>query len=563
MIQRLADYLSLHLLRRIGIRRRLLLVFVLLALMPLLISGAIWYADSTAAIAERTRVLSTEVVKQVAKNIGVAMATIESDSEALALSEPVQESLRQYGGGDEAAMTTARRVLMRGLLERYGSSGFVSQKYLLDRDNRIIDTQVFSSLGRGVLQLVERSPRMLGRPYWTTFDTSTPELVLLRDIHSTSNNRLLGHLFLAIRPSYFAAIFEDVDLGRRSDIAVVDADSGRVLAGGGAPAAPPALAGQLRHAIDSGRRSGFLAHGAQLSAYARIADTNWFVTGTIARSRVTDEARAMLANGVIIGLAGLALSLALSLLLARSVATPLAELMERMRASAAGVAAAPLAADGKDELTVLAQQFNSMATSLQRHQEQLEQRVAERTRDLAAVNEQLAALSRTDALTSIANRRHFDDVLEQELQRAIRAGLPLALLMIDVDFFKSYNDHYGHQQGDDCLCQVAALLHAHARRASDLAARYGGEEFTLIAAATDGATAFALAEAIRAAIAALQMPHQGSPTGVLTVSIGAVSLLPTAATSAAQLLSLADQAMYRAKEQGRNQAVLSTTRLRP
>jgi diguanylate cyclase (GGDEF)-like protein len=571
-MKRLADYLSLHLLRQIGIRRRLLLAFVLLALMPLLVSGSIWYADSTAAIAERTRVLSTEVVKQVAKNVGVEMTKLETDSEALVLSAPVQDALVQYAGGDEAAMTAARRMLMRTLLERYGSFGFVNQKYLLDRDNRIIDTQVFSSLGRGVVQFVERAPKLLGRPWWSAYDNSggQPTMVLLRAIHSKSNNRLIGHLFLGVRPSHFAAIFEDVDLGRNNEVAIVDADSGRVLVrsvetANDAAVQPRALTEELRRSLAANRRSGFIGHDARLTAYARIADTNWFVIGSIPQSRLTTEARAMLATGALIGLAGLALSVVLSMLLARSISRPLDELVNSMRASTSGDNGAqvrPVAPQGNDELTILARHFNSMAASLTRHQEQLEERVGERTRDLAAANDQLAALSMTDSLTSIANRRRFDEVLERELQRATRAEAPLALLMIDVDFFKKYNDYYGHQQGDDCLRRVAALLQSHARRASDLAARYGGEEFTLIAADCDAECAAALAETIRAAVVAIQLPHQASPLEVLTVSIGVVSLTPGATTTAAHILGLADQAMYRAKDQGRNQAVLSQMRLR-
>ena len=106
--------------------------------------------------------------------------------------------------------------------------------------------------------------------------------------------------------------------------------------------------------------------------------------------------------------------------------------------------------------------------------------------------------------------------------------------MLDVDFFKNYNDCYGHQEGDDCLRRVAGLLQSHARRASDLAARYGGEEFVLIAADTDADSALALAETIRAAFEALQLPHERSPLGCVTASIGVVSLVPDESSSAEQ-----------------------------
>lgn len=572
-MQRAADHVSLHLLRKIGIRRRLLLAFVLLALIPLLVSGTIWYADSTAAVAERTRVLSTEVVKQVSKNIGVEMAKLESDSEALVLSDPVQEGLTQYVGGDEAAMTMARRQLMRTLLDRYGSYGYINQKYLLDRDNRIIDTQVFSSLGRGVVQFVEHSPKLLGRPYWATFTSRSGQasMVLLRAIHSKSNNQLIGHLFLGIRPSHFSAIFEDVDLGKRTEVAVVDADSGQLLVnsiekiGSDASTAPPrALVEELRRSIARGGRSGFFAHDGQLTAYARIADTNWFVVGSVAQERLNLEARAMLESTVLIGVAGLLLSVLLSMLLARSISKPLSDLVGSMRDTTGGAVAEvrPVAPMGSDELTALTRHFNSMAATIARNREQLEERVAERTRDLALANDQLAALSITDPLTGIPNRRRFDDVFASELQRAIRTTTPLTLLMIDVDFFKRYNDHYGHLAGDDCLRRVASLLNAHARRATDLAARYGGEEFVLIAADTDAATAMALAESIRAAVENLREPHAASPLGVLTASIGVVTMIPNQATTTSLMLGLADQAMYRAKDQGRNQAVLSQARVR-
>ena len=163
----------------------------------------------------------------------------------------------------------------------------------------------------------------------------------------------------------------------------------------------------------------------------------------------------------------------------------------------------------------------------------------------------------TDALTGIPNRRRFDDVLASELNRAVRSGQPLALMMLDVDFFKNYNDHYGHQDGDACLRKVARLLHSHARRASDLVARYGGEEFVMLAADTDADSALGLAETVREALEALGLPHVKSPLGCVTTSIGVVVLVPDEAQTPEMFLRMADKAMYRAKEQGRNRVVLA------
>lgn len=158
-----------------------------------------------------------------------------------------------------------------------------------------------------------------------------------------------------------------------------------------------------------------------------------------------------------------------------------------------------------------------------------------------------------DPLTKIANRRHFDAFLDMEWQRAIRSGEPLSLVVIDVDHFKLYNDSFGHAAGDLALQQVAAVLQDHAPRATDLAARYGGEEFVLLFAETSSADAAALAEAIRAAVEALQLPHPRSATsGWITCSIGVATMIPTQLDHIEKLFVAADRAMYAAKEAGRN-----------
>lgn len=171
---------------------------------------------------------------------------------------------------------------------------------------------------------------------------------------------------------------------------------------------------------------------------------------------------------------------------------------------------------------------------------------------LQAANAQLERVSQTDALTHLANRRRYDQVLAQECARCQRSGSPLSLLMLDLDFFKAVNDHYGHATGDDYLCAVAQVLQQHAARASDLAARYGGEEFVCLLPDTPLAQAVQIAEAIRAAVAALGLAHAQSPYGHVTASIGVATLGPQ--TSSAQALQAqADAQLYLAKTQGRNQ----------
>lgn len=172
----------------------------------------------------------------------------------------------------------------------------------------------------------------------------------------------------------------------------------------------------------------------------------------------------------------------------------------------------------------LLQAQQQLVDTLQSSERKLEQRVAQRTDELQLLNSKLEALSLTDSLTGIANRRHFDSILQQEWQRAQRLNHPLALAILDVDWFKPYNDHYGHPAGDVCLRQIAQALAATVCRSSDLVARYGGEEFVFITPMTNATGALDIAERVVEAVAALELPHARSPIGQVTVSIGVVSI---------------------------------------
>lgn len=187
----------------------------------------------------------------------------------------------------------------------------------------------------------------------------------------------------------------------------------------------------------------------------------------------------------------------------------------------------------------------------------LQQRLLElRQQDLEESNSHLEQLLRSDALTGIANRRYFDQRLDEEFRRAERGGYPLALLMLDIDNFKQYNDHYGHQAGDQALIQVAHALAAFARRPGDLAARYGGEEFALILPGSSEADARAIAEEVVAHVHARALPHEASLVcDRITVSIGVAAVRPAdGSASPPALMVNADQALYLAKSRGRNRA---------
>lgn len=172
--------------------------------------------------------------------------------------------------------------------------------------------------------------------------------------------------------------------------------------------------------------------------------------------------------------------------------------------------------------------------------------------DLAAANEKLADMAHSDALTGIANRRLFDQTLQVEWTRSARTRLPLALLLVDIDHFKLYNDHYGHAAGDDCLRRVAQTLAARSRRAGDLVCRYGGEEFAILLPATETSNAAVVAQACIDAVLAAGMAHAASLSGPwVTISIGVACQQADAGKTALGLIEAADAALYRAKHAGR------------
>ncbi|MDX2349117.1 MAG: diguanylate cyclase [Porticoccus sp.] len=186
-----------------------------------------------------------------------------------------------------------------------------------------------------------------------------------------------------------------------------------------------------------------------------------------------------------------------------------------------------------------------------RRSEYIETMVLDRTNDLNDAKQKLETLSRTDALTGIANRRCFDERLETEWKRAIREKTPLSLMMIDVDHFKQFNDRYGHTVGDNCLIGVASSLQKSLYRPDDLVARYGGEEFVIILPNTKDAST--PAENCRRAIENLQISHETSDTAQhITISIGAVTLTPNNQSELIEFTNKADRALYEAKESGRN-----------
>lgn len=209
---------------------------------------------------------------------------------------------------------------------------------------------------------------------------------------------------------------------------------------------------------------------------------------------------------------------------------------------------------------------------LNRANESLDRRVRERTRELdvayeklkeqkeevEALNDELHRLTKMDGLTGIANRRGFDENVEREWRTAIRQQKLLSLLMVDIDWFKHLNDAYGHQHGDECLIAVAGVLHQSVGRAADFVARYGGEEFVVLLPDTDAAGAMVVAETIRKRVEDLRIENKEAPHPWITVSVGIATVTPSPADGPAELVMMADKALYAAKNAGRNKIAVVT-----
>jgi diguanylate cyclase (GGDEF)-like protein len=221
----------------------------------------------------------------------------------------------------------------------------------------------------------------------------------------------------------------------------------------------------------------------------------------------------------------------------------------------------------RDELTLLEAGVNNLQDNLSNyldrqrqneqdlaaHRDHLAELVDERTAELRAANSSLEELTRSDPLTGLANRRHFDELKEVEFRRALRLGQPLTVLMCDVDFFKLYNDTYGHAMGDQCLQVVAETLKSVFARAGELVARIGGEEFAVLLPGTTTENARKSAQQLGELLASRALPHSASSAApYVTVSVGLAQFDPNTMDTFDQLLQRADQALYRAKSRGRN-----------
>jgi two-component system, chemotaxis family, response regulator WspR len=212
-----------------------------------------------------------------------------------------------------------------------------------------------------------------------------------------------------------------------------------------------------------------------------------------------------------------------------------------------------------DRIELIARiRYHSLAYRSQIERDEAYRALRDSQEQLLAANRELQRLTNVDGLTGLSNRRYFNEYIEAEWKRALRARAPLSLLMIDVDHFKDYNDTYGHVAGDEVLKKIAGTVADGCRRSTDLAARYGGEEFAAILPLTPAGDLPFIAERLGRSVEALRLPHPASSTGpFVTISIGGATIVPQFSSILAEFIEAADRALYRAKHAGRNRAAFA------
>jgi diguanylate cyclase (GGDEF)-like protein len=305
---------------------------------------------------------------------------------------------------------------------------------------------------------------------------------------------------------------------------------------------------------------------------------DWLIVIVVPEADVMSQIHAGTQTTVLLCLGALAAVIVLNTVLSRWLVKPVVELSQASQKIAHGDFTGQIHAPRIQELSTLADSFTEMGKEIQQSRQQLEeysrsleQKVSDRTQALQqeihhraaaetalqSANQELQRLAYLDGLTQIANRRLFDERMVQEWRRQKRDQLPISLILCDVDYFKQYNDTYGHQLGDSCLRDVATAIAAAARRPPDLAARYGGEEFAMLLPNTSPEGALEVATQIQSHVKNLQIPHRQSQISpYVTVSCGVTSMIPTEATTPEQLLMKVDRALYEAKVEGRDRIVI-------
>jgi diguanylate cyclase (GGDEF)-like protein len=285
---------------------------------------------------------------------------------------------------------------------------------------------------------------------------------------------------------------------------------------------------------------------------------DWIVVLAVPESDFMEQINKNTQITLLLCIAALLVTILIGLLITRWLTQPLLQLSTTAKEIAKGDWNSALELDRSDAIGDLSRSLSSMAHQLKESFSTLEQRIEDRTLELLQLNQELQRLAHIDGLTQAANRRYFDFYIDKEWHRLLREQQPLTLILCDVDYFKLYNDTYGHQAGDRCLQQIVQVLTQGVQPPADLVARYGGEEFAIILSNTtiDGATH--LAQQIREKLQALNILHDASDKKQVTISMGIATMIPRSTATPESLIAVTDRVLYLAKSQGRDRYCIST-----
>ncbi len=293
----------------------------------------------------------------------------------------------------------------------------------------------------------------------------------------------------------------------------------------------------------------------RIAAVTYIQSMNWFIMTLLDNSKILNMWDFLPTIAVLI-VSLFVIAGAIIFFINRFILKPISHLTEFTKVIADGNYDKKISMDFDNEFGTLADSFNKMANTINEHINHLEKLVEQRTEELEERNKELDRLASLDGLTRLCNRRVFNEILNKEWKRLKREKRPLSLLFLDIDFFKQYNDFYGHQQGDECLKKIASILDEEARRPADLAARYGGEEFVILLPNTPESGAWQKATEVKHKIKEVNISHKKSKVSShVTCSIGVATVVPNNNFNADEFLDAADEALYEAKESGRDRAV--------
>lgn len=443
--------------------------------------------------------LALTLERDIGRNIAAYGLSLQGAIEAL-----------QQPGLDDASLGVRRMALF----DRASTAEFLGSVLVLDRDGNITESSI--SLLPPRLNLADRdyfqaqrdrgdAGLFVSRPYRSRLRQGDISIAISRRLPD-SGGQFAGIVMGALRIAYFQELFGSLDLGPGGAVTLFRLD-GRLIA---------------RHPFNDADIDRDLSGSANFQRFATEGSGSF-----VGRAAIDGVERLYSFRRV----GDLPLMLA--------VATSVDDIYAAWRVKALGIGAILAFLCGA-----------SVALSLLFRRELLRRFAAEAA--LARAAGKLAVLAATDGLTGLANRRQFDEALEREWRRAIRGGAPIALLMLDADNFKSYNDHYGHLEGDHVLRSIAGCVRLLMRRPADLGARYGGEEFAVLLPETDAIGALDVAERLRARVESLAIPHEGRPEGRVTISIGVAVARPRHGDADSMLVREADTALYAAKSSGRN-----------